>query len=66
MPRDVEQMLEASGLQWEVQPGRRHDRLLIQGRMVQILCHGHRREHGRAWDNMRARIRRAIRELMNV
>ena len=66
MPKDVEVMLEESGLIWEIRTGKRHDHLMIQGRMVQVLCHGHRTETGRAWQNLRSNIRRVIRELLTT
>lgn len=57
----VREVLDEIGLPWSVEPGTKHDKLLVEGRVVTILPHGRTREVGRDLLNQRAQIRRAAR-----
>src|SRR6186713_615117 len=63
VPRDARQLLEASGVDWEVRSGSRHFKVFVGGRLVAILPHAKpaSRVASRAHQNMLAQIKRAIR-----
>jgi hypothetical protein len=63
VPRDARQLLEASGVEWEVRSGSRHFKVFVGGRFVAILPHAKPASKiaSRAHQNMLAQIKRAIR-----
>ncbi len=65
VPDDARQLLEASGVEWEVRSGSRHFKVFVGGRFVAILPHAKpaSRIKSRAHQNMLAQIKRAIRRL---
>jgi len=63
LPDDARQLLEESGLEWDVRSGTRHFKITIEGRFIAIFPHAKpaSRVKSRAHQNMLANIRRAIR-----
>jgi hypothetical protein len=63
VPDDVRQLLDASGVEWEVRSGSRHFKVVVGGKLVAILPHAKAtaRIASRAHQNMVAQIRRALR-----
>lgn len=55
----VRQLLDESGLPWEIVNGAKHYKLMVQGRMAAILPHG---GNSYKWDMVRAAVRRAVRQ----
>jgi hypothetical protein len=61
----IRTLLEDSGAAWSIKPGRRHDLLFVEGRMVLPLPRGSRvNQNGRcAVLNALATVRRRLREV---
>jgi len=62
LSREVRDLLEASGLQWSLENGKRHPKLFVAGRLVLVLPRSGRTglTNGR---NQIAAVRRAIKQL---
>ena len=63
VPPDARELLDESGVEWTVQSGSRHFKLIIDGKFAAIIPHSKpaSRVASRAHRNMLAHIRRAIR-----
>lgn len=62
--KDIEELLNSSGVPWHVKEGRRHLHVVVAGRLVGVLPKGHQSQwdtNGRGHRNVVAQIRRAIR-----
>lgn len=60
LPKQVQQALDDTGLPYAVEPGKRHRKIRVEGRLVGILpMHTHDADNGRACKNIVAQIRRA-------
>lgn len=57
----LRELLEASGLEWRVESGRRHRKVYVAGRMVLVVPHTAGRDAGSQSRNAEAALRRAIR-----
>ncbi len=60
----VRAALDGAGVPWSVEPGKRHEKLLVRGRVVGVVpraSSGRMNRGGRAADNLLAAVRRAIR-----
>ena len=67
---ELEAMLKGSGLEWELRRGKRHAKLIVAGRLVQVLPYGSTRLSAKCRHHLncvanvrRANVRRAIVEL---
>lgn len=61
LEREIQDMLDPTGLPYEIKEGGRHRKVILCGRMVTIMpMHGRNDVPGRAWKNSLAQIRRAI------
>lgn len=38
--REVEDILRATGLPWAIEPGQRHDSIILNGHRVGVMSHG--------------------------
>lgn len=61
LSKAVREALESSGVEWELVTGKKHHKLLIRGRMVQVLPRGSRSCAPRGDANCLAAVRRALR-----
>lgn len=61
---EVEALLASSGVPWELRSGRKHHKLFVAGRMVQVVPHGATAidPKCRAHRNCLASLRRLLRE----
>lgn len=61
---EIQQMLDASGLEWHTEFSRRHQKLFVAGRMIQVLpLYPRTGQNPRGDANARANVRRYIRSL---
>lgn len=60
--RQVEAWLRETGLPWRIEDGGKHLRVILNGRMIQVIPTACSREAGRSLLNCRATIRRIARE----
>lgn len=62
---ELVELLEASGLEWELELGTKHHKLRVQGRLVQVIPRGRTAVQPRCRQhlNCMASVRRALREL---
>lgn len=62
---EVLELLEASGLKWELRDGRKHHKLVVAGRLVQVIPRGRTAVQPKCRQhlNCMAALRRALREL---
>lgn len=58
---ELEDMLNSSGVIWEMRPGSRHHKLYVAGRFVQALLRDRGHDNWHAKKNAEAAVRRAIR-----
>ncbi len=64
LPQPVAEALDATGLPWQIVDGKKHKRVLLDGRQVLVVSHG-----SKAWGNWRntknavCNIRRAAQEM---
>lgn len=58
---DLEELLDASGIVWELRPGSRHTKLFVAGRFVQVIPRDRGHDNWHAKRNAEAAVRRAIR-----
>jgi hypothetical protein len=67
VPDDLQDLLDASGLPWRIDNGKRHYKIMVNERLVGILPKGrnlHRKSHNaRPRQNTLAQIRRVIRRM---
>lgn len=64
MDKRIEQELNATGLPWSLQNGRKHQQIRLSGKLIGILPHGKESSaNPRSTLNLRAQIRRASKEL---
>lgn len=65
LPDELLFILRSSGLPWKVEQGSRHQKIVLAGRLVGIWpnTYRHRNSPGRAYQNLRAQLRRAVKEL---
>lgn len=63
IPNDLEQLLNQSGLAWELRSGGRHHKLIVGGKLATVLplSSPRRQQPGRAHQNILARVRQVIR-----
>lgn len=59
--REIEAMLRASGVCWEIVQGGKHLKVLVEGRLVQTITTTGRSTQCRSDRNALAAVRRAIR-----
>ena len=59
----IEQMLQASGLPWRLEPRRRHVALIVDERLVQVVPRRYGERGGRQCANAEAAVRRALRAM---
>jgi len=66
VPQEVTFLLNSSRLPWRIVVGRRHFKIVIQGKLAGILPRSHTRtahqNGGRAHQNLMAQLRRTIKE----
>lgn len=64
LPNEMRTALDATGLPWEVEPGKKHQKIKLGGRLVAILPYGKEQSaYKRALLNTISQIRRAAQEL---
>jgi hypothetical protein len=56
-------VLEGCGLPWALQPGKRHVKLTVGGRLAAVLPKVRGHDSGSTPDNVLAAVRRLVREL---
>lgn len=61
--RDMQRLLQATGLPWSLENGKRHLRIFLAGREVGVITDSNKAQHGlRGTANLQANIRKAVRE----
>lgn len=56
-------ILRETGLPFEIVQGRKHHKIILDGRCVSVISRGIVRDQGRQWANFRACIQRAAKEI---
>lgn len=60
---DIRPALDAGGVPWELRPGKKHDKVLVAGRLATVLPHGSYQEDRKRLHNCIAGIKRIVREV---
>lgn len=60
---DIRPALDAGGVPWELRPGKKHDKVLVAGRLATVLPRGLYQEDRKRLNNCIASIKRIIREV---
>lgn len=66
LPQELLVILRSSGHPWRIEEGTKHHKIILAGKMVAICPKGsrsNRNSPGRAFQNIRAQLRRAVKEL---
>ena len=64
LPDEMRAELDATGFPWEIEPGKKHQKIKLGGRLVAILPHGkEQRSYRRALLNSITQVRRMAREM---
>jgi len=64
LPNEMRAELDATGIPWEIEPGKKHQKIKLGGRLVAILPHGKEQSaHKRSLLNAVTQVRRMAREL---
>jgi len=63
LPDDLHDLLKASGLNWRIEDGGEHFKLMVSDQFVAILPKGSRADLGSGHLSLVAQVRRAIRKL---
>lgn len=64
LPNEMRTALDATGLPWEVEPGKKHQKIKLGGRLVAILPYGKEQSaYRRALLNSITQVRRMAREM---
>lgn len=60
----LRELLDATGLPWEIIPGRRHQKIFIAGRMVTVVSHGKSLQKGQSdLGQVKSAVRRFVQGL---
>jgi len=60
--REVEDLLRSTGLHWSIEGGSKHDIVMLAGKRVGILSHGHKTNNSNS-KKIAATIRQTIKRL---
>lgn len=64
LPDELREVLDKTGLPWEVEVGKKHNKVKLAGRLVAVYPHGKAQErYRRALLNTITQVRRTAREL---
>ena len=63
MPPEIRDALEATGLPWTVESGKKHHKVRLCGRLAVVLSHGSKRPKAKTVPNGITAIRRLAAEL---
>lgn len=66
IPNTILRELKVCGLAWEVKNGGKHEKLFVGGKLAGILSRGKNEDLPFAVMNLRASVRRIIREAQNT
>lgn len=61
--REIENLLRATGLDWSIDPGSRHDIVMLAGERVGTLSHGHKSGCNKNSKKIAATIRQTIKRI---
>lgn len=59
----LRRLLDDSGLPWDLELGKKHMKLTVQGRLAGVLPYTRQREGGRTADNLLSAVRRLISQI---
>lgn len=67
LPDELREALDRTGLPWEVEVGKKHNKVKLAGRLVAVYPHGKAQErYRRALLNTITQVRRTARELQPI
>jgi hypothetical protein len=61
LPKAVRDELEGSGVSWSLEKAKKHDKLVVGGRVVAVVSRGNHAGTNRREENLLATVRRVIR-----
>lgn len=64
IPPELREMLDATGLDWTIKTGKKHQKIFLDGRMIGVFSHGYRPSRDdKDFDSIRCAIQRRQRAM---